>query len=233
MTSIRLRVNGRLRDFLGKRAARTLVYTIEGRPALRDVVQAVGIPHPEIGRVAVSGSPADLSFRIEDGGRISVYPLNEPMRSSPRFIADVHLGRLARYLRLLGFDTLYRNDYSDAEILRIAGADRRTVLTRDVGLLKNKKVSSGYWLRSEDPKEQGKELLRRYKLKRFVRAFSRCLACNGMLAETAKAGIADLLPPRIRRLYTEFFRCTDCGRIYWKGSHAERLRRDLREFAVA
>ncbi|MEZ4864444.1 MAG: Mut7-C RNAse domain-containing protein [Caldilineaceae bacterium] len=140
-----------------------------------------------------------------------------------KFILDVHLGKLARWLRLLGFDTLYRNDYDDPEIVEIAACEGRTILTRDGGIMKRRAVIRGYHIQSTNPEEQLRELFACYPLEQQIKPFRRCLACNGLLKSVDKATILHLLEPKTIHYYDEFFRCTDCQKIYWRGTHFTRM----------
>jgi uncharacterized protein with PIN domain len=172
-----------------------------------------------------------------NGDIVSVYPVFEtfditslvhlrakPLRIS-KFILDVHLGKLAKYLRLCGFDTLYRKDYNDIEIINISSSEKRIILTHDVELLKNKKVTHGYWIRSQYLNEQLKEVLLRFNLKHQLLPFTRCLECNGLLTEVSKEDIMDRLLPETDKYFTDFRKCMECDRIYWEGSHYERMKR--------
>jgi uncharacterized protein len=141
----------------------------------------------------------------------------------PRFVLDAHLGKLAGYLRLLGFDTLYRNDYDDATLARISSDEHRILLTRDRGLLKRSMVTHGYYVRETDPQRQAIEVLRRFDLHRSIMPFHRCIRCNGVLRAADKSAIRAALPPRTSEYYDEFRVCDHCGKIYWKGSHYQRL----------
>ncbi|MFP4564369.1 MAG: Mut7-C RNAse domain-containing protein [Spirochaetia bacterium] len=225
-----------LNDFLPPDRRKTdFTYEFNGSPGIKDAVEALGVPHTEADLILVNGDPVDFSYRLEEGDRVSVYPVFEsfdisgtslnrprPLRE-PRFILDVHLGTLARKLRLLGFDTLYRTDYDDEEIADAASREGRIVLTRDTGLLKRKAVSRGYWLRNTDPDLQIEEIVRRFQLENLIRPFERCPTCNGSIREVPKEEIAHLLEPKTRKYYTRFFRCTECGQIYWRGSHYSRI----------
>ncbi len=151
--------------------------------------------------------------------------------SEPRFVLDVHLGRLAAHLRMLGLDTLYRNDYADEELAQISSAEQRIVLTRDRGVLKRSIVVYGYYVRETDPEQQLIEVIRRFNLTRFVRPFHRCLHCNGLLEPVDKEKIADRLEPRTQQYFHEFHLCTNCGKIYWKGSHYDRMQRLIEQIA--
>jgi len=148
----------------------------------------------------------------------------KPLRR-PRFVADVHLGTLARYLRLLGFDTRYGNDLGDAELAELTARERRVLLTCDVGLLKRKAVVRGQWLRSRDPEQQVEEVVEALQLKRSFRPFTRCLTCNGQLAVLARTDVNGLVPPRVYRRFRSFSQCRECRRVYWRGTHYVRLQR--------
>jgi len=226
-----------LNDFLppGQRK-QTLRYRFNGNPGIKDCIEAQGIPHTEVELILVNGQSVDFSYRLQDGDRVAVYPMFEsfditpllrlrevPLRRSA-FVVDVNLGKLARRLRLLGFDALYSNRYADDEVADIAAAEHRIVLTRDRRLLHAKRITHGYWVRSVKPSEQTEEVLRRFDLFRQVRPFCRCLMCNGLLRPVPKAEIYDRLEPKTKLYYEEFFTCVDCGRIYWEGSHLEKMR---------
>jgi uncharacterized protein with PIN domain len=159
-------------------------------------------------------APVFESFDISEASRVRAAPLRDP-----RFILDVHLGTLARLLRLMGFDTLYRNDYDDADIVDIAVVSGRIILTRDHGLLMRRRVTHGYWLRSQKPTEQAAEVLRRFDLASLVEPLSRCPRCNGPIRETSKEVVWEELPPKTRQYHDTFYRCEVCGQIYWRGNH--------------
>ena len=179
---------------------------------------------------------------VEDGNRISVYrvfesldvsPLlrlrPEPLRD-PRFVVDCNLGRLARYLRLLGFDCLYRNDYTDAGVALISQQQHRIVLTRDRRLLHRKIITHGFYIRASMPREQVREVLRRVDLYAMVRPFTRCTRGNGLLNRVKKNQVDHRLEPKTRRYYQEFLQCGECGQIYWQGSHHQRAQRLIKAF---
>lgn len=140
-----------------------------------------------------------------------------------KFILDVHLGKLARWLRMLGFDTLYRNDYADPEIVAIAVHEARTILTRDLGIMKRRAVIRGYHVQSTKPEEQLQEVLSRYDLLNQIKPFHRCIACNGLLQTVAKETVVAQLEPKTILYYDEFFQCEACYKIYWRGSHFARM----------
>ncbi|MBN2433039.1 MAG: Mut7-C ubiquitin/RNAse domain-containing protein [Acidobacteria bacterium] len=234
------RIYAELNDFLpAERRQREFTYAFDGTPAVKDAVEAMGIPHTEVDIILVNGRSVDFSHNLRDGDRVAVYPVFESLDITPlvrlrpeplrrtAFIADVHLGKLARLLRLAGFDTLYRNDLADAEIVRLSLAEQRIILTRDRGLLKVGAVTHGCFIRSGDPYQQLAQIMQRFDLYGQIRPFHRCLRCNGRVEPVDKAEITPLLPPRTAQAFDEFTRCRDCGRIYWKGSHWEKLRARL------
>jgi uncharacterized protein len=218
---------------------RSFTRAVSGTQSVKDAVEAIGVPHTEIDLILVDGRSVRFDHRLRGGERIAVYPMFErfditplhrlrpkPLRN-PRFVADVHLGALARSLRLLGFDTVYRNDLTDPELARLAARQRRIVLTRDVGLLKRKSVTRGHWLRTHDPERQLEEVAAALQLQRLIRPFTRCLACNGPLAPMARADARDQVPTRVYRRFRKFVRCGRCGRVYWRGTHFQRLQRTV------
>ncbi|TFW09313.1 twitching motility protein PilT [Oxalobacteraceae bacterium OM1] len=204
--------------------------------SVKHMIEALGVPHTEVELILVDGRPAGFGHRLVHGERVSVFPafaefelddvppLRPPLQGRPRFIADAHLGQLARQLRMLGFDALYRNDYSDAEVARIAAEEGRVVLTRDRDLLIRKEIVHGCYLHAIDGDEQVAEVISRYRLQQAVRAFSRCLTCNGELRSVPKAEVEDRVPPHSHAHYERFFECSDCAQVYWEGSHVQRMR---------
>jgi uncharacterized protein len=237
--AVELHVHGDLNDFLPAPVRGTpLRRAIAGRPGVKDVLEAAGVPHPEIALVVVDGVTVGLDHRLQPGDRVDAFPAGaaEPVEDAgaasapgahPRFVLDGHLGRLAAYLRMCGFDTLYRRDAGDAELARLAGRDDRILLTRDVGLLKRSIVRRGAFVRSEHPPDQLVEVVRRFGLAARVRPFARCLRCNGCLEPMDRERAKAEVPPRVYREQASFSRCPDCGGIYWRGSHHARMSRLL------
>ncbi len=237
MKQATLRFYAELNDFLPpeRRFADSTV-SFHVSPAVRDVIESLGVPHTEVDLILANGKSADFSYPVQDGDRVSVYPVFESMDITPvlrlrphplrkpRFVLDVHLGRLAAYLRLFGFDTLYRADHTDGELARISSEEDRILLTRDVGLLKRAAVTRGRFVRSTNPRLQLAEVLERFDLGAAAVPFSRCLACNGMLAPVAKAGVEGRAPAGVLARHDEFLECRECRRVYWKGTHYDRMR---------
>jgi uncharacterized protein with PIN domain len=242
MATASFRFYEELNDFLPPARRKVeFVHPLPRGTTIKDVIEALGVPHTEVDLILVNGLSVDFSYSVRDGDHISVFPVFEafdigplvrvrpqPLRVS-RFIANVHLGKLARYLRLLGFDTLYRNDYCDADIARLASEEKRILLTRDRGLLKHRIVTHGYCVRATQPRQQLREVLMRLDLHRAVHPFQRCMSCNGLLAPVDKAAVLERLQPSTRRYFHRFWNCTGCARIYWQGSHYLRLQQLIRE----
>ncbi|MCP5195836.1 MAG: Mut7-C ubiquitin/RNAse domain-containing protein [Gammaproteobacteria bacterium] len=227
-----------LNDFLPQERRKVCFsHTFQRRASVKDMIEAQGVPHTEIELILVNGCSVDFSYIVQDGDRISVYPMFEAfdvqpvirVRPSPlrisRFILDVHLGKLARYLRLLGLNTLYRNDYEDAELAQLASQERRILLTRDRDLLKRAVVTHGYYVRAVDPRRQIEEVMERLDLYRAIQPFQLCVRCNGQLAATPKQQVWERLPPETRRCVEEFWACQACGQVYWEGSHMPHIRK--------
>lgn len=225
-----------LNDFLPvARKKVAFPYPISTNQSVKDAVEAIGVPHTEIDMILVNGSPVDFSYRLADEDHVSVYPQFEslditgvtslrpkPLRDN-KFIPDVHLGKLAKYLRLCGFDTTVNTSLNDAELTDRAVAEKRIILTRDRGLLKNRKVTHGFCIRSQMPKKQLEEVFRRFNLKNSLRPFTRCMECNSLLVAVEKNSVSDRLQSGTRLFFDHFKECQGCGRIYWEGSHYERL----------
>jgi hypothetical protein len=205
--------------------------TFASHQTVKHLVEALGVPHVEIGRLEANGLPVAFDYRAHEGDQIAVYPFDAaqglpapvPVSDELRFLLDNHLGRLATGLRILGFDAHYRNDFADAELALIAGQGDHILLSRDRRLLMRKTVAYGYCPRSLDPGEQLLEVVQRYDLRPRVRPFQRCLRCNSPLAAVAKDVVLDRLEPRTKLYYDEFRQCPACGQVYWKGSHYEHM----------
>lgn len=205
----------------------------------KHMIEALGVPHTEVELILVNGLSVGFEHILAEGDRVAVYPKFEALDVTPllrvrgqplretRFVADAHLGGLARLLRLAGFDTLYDNHYDDAEIEAIAGREGRIVLSRDLELLKRRGVDHGCYVRAIEPKAQLREIVGRLDLARSLRPFSLCLCCNAPLRPVAKAEVAERLPPAVRRDQERFSTCDACGRVYWEGSHWRAMRRVL------
>ena len=234
--------HGELNDFRAPaERGSPLSYAFKDRVSLKDAIESLGVPHTEVESILVDATPAEFGQMVPDGARVEVFPasagaeggrLRPPLPGEPRFVLDTHLGRLATYLRMLGFDTLYRNDYADEELARIASDEQRILLTRDRGLLKRGIVTFGRYVRETDPERQIVEILRHYDLGDRIAPLRRCMRCNGLLHAVDKAAVYDRLPPKTREYYDEFSACSGCNQVYWKGSHYDRMRALIERLAA-
>jgi len=225
-----------LNDFIHreKRGAAFEVY-LNGPTSVKDLIESQGVPHTEVGSIMLKHEAVDFCCLVSDGDHINVYPETEkldptrPARLHNRplaqikFVLDTHLGKLAKYLRMLGFDTLYKNDYEDEQLAEIASQQQRIVLSRDRGLLKRKIIEYGHYVRHTQPLEQLAEIMQWLDLQKHLKPFSRCTTCNGLLHSVSKKDIESQLAPKTRQYYNEFKQCAGCKQIYWKGTHYQQL----------
>ncbi|MES2368853.1 MAG: Mut7-C RNAse domain-containing protein [Pseudomonadota bacterium] len=240
MVNATFRFHEELNDFLAP-ARRRQAFTVPCAEAAttKHMIEALGVPHTEVELILVNGESADFGRLLQDGDRVAVYPRFEAMDVTPllqvrehplrepRFVADAHLGGLARMLRMLGFDTLYDNHIHDDAIVAICEQDGRIVLTRDRELLKRRAVTHGCYVHALKPEAQLQEIVERLDLARSARPFALCLHCNVPLRPVDKASVVDRLPPRVRMHYDRFSLCDMCGRVYWEGSHWLHMRQML------
>jgi len=236
MATATFRFYEELNDFLAPDRRRREFSTPCAQAATtKHMIEALGVPHTEVELILVNGESAGFDCQLQEGDRIAVYPRFEslditpllrvrerPLRDS-RFIADAHLGGLARLLRMAGFDTLYRNDYRDMEIAEKSIDERRVLLTRDRELLKLRGITHGCYVHALKPELQFREIIKRLDLSHSFRPFSLCLACNDPLRAIPKAEVFDRLPPSVQASQERFTTCDRCGRIYWQGSHWQRM----------
>ena len=232
-----------LNDFLpATRRKRDFVHRFVGTPSVKDTIEALGVPHTEVDLILVDGVSVGFDRKLGGGERVAVYPTFErfdvaplnrlraaPLRE-PRFVLDVHLGKLARYLRMLGFDTRYQNDYDDPTIIALAARDRRIILTRDLGILKHNAVTHGYWLRATAPLDQLREVIDAFDLARSIAPFTRCMACNGLLHSVEKSAVCHRVPPGVVEDFDDFAECAACQKVYWPGSHYDRMQALILDF---
>lgn len=234
-----------LNDFLPEtQRKQTFSHEFVGTPSVKDTIEALGVPHTEIDVLLVDGESVGFAHRLQDGERVAVYPVFEaldvtplvrlrpkPLRD-PRFVADVHLGKLAQKLRLLGFDTVFRNDLTDPEIVACALHEHRIILTRDKGILKYKVVTHGYWVRQTDPHAQLREVVRRLQLEHSFHPLTRCSQCNALLHPIENTLLHGRVPPYILQTVDTFMECSGCQKIYWRGSHYDRICTLINELTV-
>lgn len=232
-----------LNDFLRPdQHKQTLTYRFNGNPGIKDPIEVFGIPHTEVDLIVVNGESVGFDYQLKNADRVAVYPVFESLDISPvvrlreeplrhtAFIVDVNLGKLARLLRLFGFDTLFTNALDDKEIAAISVEQQRIILTRDRRLLYAKTITHGYWVRAVHPLQQLAEVIRRFDLAHQLKPFCRCSVCNGLIEPVEKQAVLELLEPKTRLYYERFYRCPDCGKVYWEGSHLDHMRQRFAEY---
>ncbi len=243
MYRVTIRFYEELNDFLpAADRKRDIDFEFRGRRSVKDLIESFGVPHVEVDLILVNGESVDFTRIVADGDRISVYPVFETLDigtvtrlrpdtlRDPRFVLDVHLRKLSRHLRLLGFDVDYHPDRDDNALADISEREGRILLSRDRQLMMRKKVSRGMYVRNTDPEKQVTEVLVRLHLREACRPFTRCVECNDMIDGLDVSGwepaeIAARIPPGVYSWCREYYRCRGCGRIYWKGSHYEKMRK--------
>ncbi len=217
------------------RTTNPIVQPVTRAASIKDAIEAFGLPHTEVGGIACDGRPADFCQRVEAGQRFDISPHPFPwdvtrptiLRPIPlpelRFVVDVNAGRLARYLRMAGFNTLYDSCWDDHVILVVLQNEPRLLLTRNHDLLKRKQVVFGRRIRADNPLDQLREVIRLFGIHDLPHPFSRCLECNAPLEPVAKRDILPRLEPLTIRYVDLFSICPACERIYWEGSHVEKM----------
>lgn len=224
-----------LNDFLPKERRKVMfTYHFENEPKLIDVLEHFGVPHSQIDLILQNGQSVDFNSRLKHDDHVAVYPIFEAIDITPinilrpkplrkiKFIVDVHLGRLAKYLRMCGFDVYYEN-LADDDIIAISLAQKRIILTKDRGLLKNRKVTHGYWVRNKEPRKQLLEIINRFDLVNKIKFLVRCLLCNQKLTTKNKEQLNIILPSHATKYYQTFYWCEHCKKVYWEGSHYKNM----------
>lgn len=237
-----IRFYAELNDFL-KPVNRHVAFKLafKGPMTIQEAIESSGVPHKAVDMVLVNSELGSFIQKINNGDYISVYPTfelldisqlsgrkNTPLRQS-RFILDAHLGKLAKLMRLLGFDVTYYNNIADNDLILLGNCERRIVLTRDRGVLKSRLLTHGYYVRSIYPKNQLKEIVEKFDLYSQFVPFSRCLICNNKLENISVSEVKNLVKPELLNIYKKFYHCSSCNRIYWEGSHYLRMKQFIEE----
>ena len=231
---VRLTFHGDLSFFLRSKRAK-IERQLSERTSVKDVIEACGVPHTEVDIILIDGNTCGFERVLIQDAVVDVYGIasNRITRLAENhlqankigiFVADGHLGKLVRDLRLLGIDVAYDRDAEDRQLVAQSAAENRALLTRDRRLLMHAAVRHGYYLRSQKPFEQTIEVLRRFDLAPTLVPFSRCLRCNAPLQPVRKDEVLDRLEPLTKVYYEQFRNCRGCGQIYWSGSHFDKLR---------
>jgi hypothetical protein len=242
MYSITIRYYEELNDFLPPdRRKKEISFSFQGRRSIKDLIESMGVPHVEVDMILVNGLSVDFNYIVADMDRISVYPVFESMdisgvtrlRPSPlrntKFVLDVHLRKLARTMRLLGFDVDYEDSRDDDLLADISEKENRILLTCDRQLLMRKIVTRGIIIRSRNPDRQIIEVIERLQLKSLISPFTRCIECNGLLTDVPAGSpefesLKSRIPSGVFEWCTEYRICASCGRVYWSGSHYDKLK---------
>lgn len=234
-----LHILGSLRDFvqLNPGDDTEMKVKFELSPSAKDLLEGRGIPHTAVFRLEVNGVQHDLDYNINDGDILKIFPFefidpekqDTAFRSPRSFTADVHLRKLAKTLRLLGMDTTWNRRWDDDTIIRHSNRERRMILTRDRGLLKRSSTKFGYWLRSTEPDRQIKEIFERFDIEHNLQPFSRCMECNGLLETVEMKEVEEKIPPKVKEWHSTYYRCRNCNKVYWKGSHYDKLKQKVDE----
>lgn len=240
---ITIRFYEELNDLLPEeKRKKRFTHTFIDRTSVKDLIESLGVPHTEVDLILVNGKSVSFKYLIKDGDDISVYPVFEsmditdvqhlrpkPLRK-PKFICDVHLGKLARNMRMLGLNVAYANNLSDEQMVKISLLEKRTILTRDLGVLKRTEVTHGNFVREQEPEKQLYEIIKRFDLKNQLKPFSLCLECGAKLSRISKKEIINLLPENVKKNQDNFLYCTDCKKIYWAGSHFNNMKNFVNTF---
>ncbi|MBC2715546.1 MAG: twitching motility protein PilT [Desulfobacteraceae bacterium] len=231
-----------LNDYLKPGGQKQDIYIdIEKGICVGNLIESLGPPCSSVDLVLVNGQPVDFDSLLQNNDRVSVYPVfemfdiksvsileNSPLRQL-KFICDDHLGRLAKYLRIFGFDTLYENDYDDNIMIQFSNTHNRILLTRDKKLLLDKKITRRYLVKQTDPVQQVREVLEFFDLKNYIMPMSRCLKCNGLVHPVLKETVKHRVDNNIFQISNAFSECTGCGKLYWKGSHYDSMMKWIQE----
>ncbi|MCX7820547.1 MAG: Mut7-C ubiquitin/RNAse domain-containing protein [Brevinematales bacterium] len=234
MNRLYVRLYGNLNQLVEQKYQTSFVYTFLLDTTLKDVIESIGIPHTEIGLILLDNKSVGWKTKVRDKARVSFFPLFYSFDVSKiskvyvklpklKFICDVHLGKLAKYLRIMGFDCLYENNYKDEEIIKIGTSERRIILTMDRGILKNSKVKYGALIRSKNLRDQLRELDERFNIGKNKKLLSRCILCNKKLKPTTRKKATKKFAYLNDKFYSGFFYCSHCDKIYYKGSHYKKM----------
>ena len=240
MRTIHLRCYEELNEFLPSEKRKVqFIHTIPVQTSVKDLIESFNIPHTQVQMILVNGEQEDFSYIVQENDRIGVYPffhtfdinsvskISHPLPDETHFLADQHLGMLARYLRMLGINTDYNENLSGHKLVHKANQEERILLTKDHNILKRNELKYGYFVYADDLDSQLYELILQFKLKEHITLFSRCLECNSLLHPIEKAMIEHRLPQKVKEYHQNFTICTRCDKIYWKGTHYDRMKEKI------
>ena len=231
-----------LNDFLPKHWRKTdFALTFEDKRSIKDAIESLGVPHTEIDLILVNGKSVDFQYIVRDNDRVSVYPVFESLNISKvtrlrefplrrtQFIADINLGKIAKYMRVLGFDLYFDPGLSPNEIIEISNRYKRIILTTSRKLLKFKAVSHGIFVRPGTTVQQIKRIIDTLDIRDRVDPFTRCLRCNARLEAVSKERILNRIPPKTREFCDVYVLCRFCDKIYWEGTHRFQMQKVVKQ----
>jgi len=232
-----LDLDERLQELLPRklRLSKMVVYPLTRRASIKDIIEALHIPHTEIGSIVHQDAEISFFHIPEPGERLALFSFSPgtdvtmPTRLRPNplqktaFMVDINVGKLARLLRMCGIDTRYEPELNEADLAEQVVTNRRILLSRNRDLLQRKIITWGHLVRAEQPEEQLAEVITLYGLEEAIKPFSRCLECNALLQPVEKTAILHRLEPLTKKYYQTFRICSDCNQIYWRGSHHQRM----------
>ncbi|MCR4417844.1 MAG: Mut7-C RNAse domain-containing protein [Ignavibacteria bacterium] len=243
--NVHIKFYGSLKDFLPQKFKKVINHQFIDVTSVKDLIEGFNVPHTEVDIILVNGKSVNFDYLINDGDEIKVYPpdnklksknlrhLYNRIRGKPKFICDVNLGGLAKNLRKLGLNVFYSNSISDDEIVKISIQSKIIVLTKDIGILKRKDVQYGYYVRNVYPQKQTIEVLKVFSVGKYIEPFSRCLECGTKLKRISREKAKSKLPDHFFEKQMKFYHCPTCDKIYWQGSHFERMSSQINKFLRA
>lgn len=217
---------------------KTIPFDFKDNPSIKDCIESLGIPHTEVGLIKLKDENIDFTYKVNGADSFHIYPVNysqesrestllRPKIKEYKFMVDANIGKMSKYLRMMGFDTYYDLSIDDKEIVEIAEKQNRIILTRDIGMLKRKIATHGYFIRNTDISEQAVEVINRFDLQDKITPFSICLECNSKIEKTEKPKVEKLVPERVYKQFEDFYECKTCNKIFWKGSHYDKMIEDI------
>lgn len=240
-----IKFHGRLSKLLPSKSRKFILHQFIDQTSIKDLIESFNIPHTEVDVILVNKKSVNFDYLIQNGDKIEVFPdktkcskygvtsLKPKIKGEPKFVADVHLGGLVKLMRMFGLDVLYNNNYTDDEIIEISKKEKRIILTRDVGILKQKCVRYGHYVIETEPEKQLKELFKFFNIKKFINPFSRCLNCGTKLKRISREKVFKRLKNFKFEKGMLFYYCTSCDKIYWKGSHYDKMKKKINYLKIS